>query len=44
MGLILGAFSWATDGFAVLTTEEARRRSVAREMPELPSLKVESLN
>jgi protein SCO1/2 len=44
IGLILGAFSWATDGFAVLTTEEARRRSVAREMPELPSLKVESLN
>jgi protein SCO1/2 len=39
--LVLCAFAWATDGFAVLTAEQARQRNVARTAPPLPPLHVE---
>jgi protein SCO1 len=39
---VLGAFGLATDGFTLLTAEEARRRSVARERPLLPLLTVQA--
>ena len=41
--LVLGAFGLATDGFTLLTAEEARRRSVAREQPALPPLQVQAV-
>lgn len=43
LALVLGAFACATDGFVLLTAEEARRRYVATEAPALPPLFVEAL-
>ncbi len=42
LAVVLGAFAWATDGFSLLTAEEARRRAVAREAPALPPLQLAS--
>jgi len=42
LALVLGAYGWATEGFSLLTTEEARRRAVAREAPALPPLQLAS--
>lgn len=42
LAVVLGAFAWATEGFSLLTAEEARRRAVAREAPALPSLQLAS--
>lgn len=43
LGAVLTAFCLATDGYTLLTAEEARRRSVAREQPALPPLPVQAV-
>jgi protein SCO1/2 len=42
LALVTAAFAWATDGFTVLTAEQARQRRVALESPPLPPLAIES--
>ncbi len=43
LALSLGALGLATDGFAALTTEGARRLAAVRDAPEVPNMRIETM-